>query len=237
MRTLTAINRVNLFVNAIKMLFVGASASMAMLATAQFGGMPTPNTDYFPILFLNPNVVKDLHLSPSVASQEQNLVIQMGMQMLPLAQSMKKDPGRNSEAMKAAIKAYEDLERKSVAPLNPAQRARYHQLTLQYYGPAALAMPDTASRVGLTPPQREKIKELVAMSGRKMFGQLPQGSNQKPMDRVNAMRKAGNAARVTLDRQVDALLTPAQRGKWRALQGPMLPGITDMGGLGSMFGG
>lgn len=207
--------------------------------TGQFpDGQSTPNTDYMPILFLNPKVVSDMHLSPAVASKEQSLIIQMGMQMLPAVQGMRKQGGgSNSAAMNTAIKAFEELERKSLEPLTPVQRTRYRQLSLQFYGPAALAMPKVASQVGLNPAQRAKVDTLISAGGRQMLGQVPYGSAQNMMSQMPKIRKSANQARASLERQVDAILTPSQRAKWRAMQGPALPGISDMGGLGSIFGG
>jgi hypothetical protein len=209
-----------------KALFV-LSATPA-LAAAQFGPGQMPNTDYFPILLLEKKVQQDLHLSSAVAQQEQTLVLQMGMRMLPALQGAK-----SSGQMQGMFKAYQDLETKAVAPLNPHQKARLHQLTLQFYGPAALDFPGVASRLGLTPSQKQKISAIMSASGRQMMGHLPRSGSGDMMGQFKDMQRRQNEARAVSERQVNQVLTAGQRAKWNAIQGPKLPGITD---FGNMFG-
>ena len=223
--------------NSMKALFLIVAAT-PLVASAQFPGMQMPNTDYFPILLLSPSVQQDMHLSPSVAQQEQGLIIQMGMQMLPMIQQQKgQSSQQRQQFLKQMFKAYENLENKAIQPLNGSQRARLHQLTLQYYGPTALAFPQIAHTVGLTPAQQQKIGVIVSTSGRGMMSHLPHGNGQDMMGQMGAMRRAQNQQRAEAERQVNQVLNSAQRARWNALQGRKLPGVTDLGGLGSMFGG
>jgi hypothetical protein len=226
-------------VNLVKTICALAAAATAMTAPAQMGELSSAgvNLDYLPILMLNPKVVKDLHLSPAVASQEEQLIVQIGMKMLPALQQQGQGAGSREQMMHKMLGTFQEMSQKSVEPLNSAQRARYHQLTLQYYGPAALAFPSVASKVGLTAAQKEKISTILSANGQEMMGHVPHGSGQNMVGQMGAVRKSSNEARAKTDRQVDAILTPAQKAKWAAMQGPKLDGISDMGGLGSMFGG
>ncbi len=194
---------------------------------AQPSGLP--NLDYLPVLLFNPAVQRDLKLSPQVVQQEQSIIISMGMQMLPMIQ---KGGAPTPDARQKMIRAYEDLENKAVAPLSPAQRVRLHQLTLQFYGPTALEFPAIAKKVGLTPAQKAKLDLIVSTSGRGMLGHMPNAKNGNMNSQFGAMSKSMDQARAATERQVDKILTPAQKARWAALQGRKLPGITRFGGMG-----
>jgi hypothetical protein len=124
-----------------------------------------------------------------------------------------------------------------VQPLSPKQRTRLHQLTLQYYGPAALAFPNVAHAVGLTPVQQQKLGSILAENGGGFGKNMSHLNGQDVMARVGAMRREQNASRAASERKVNLMLTPAQKAKWNVLLGRRLAGITDFGGLGGMLGG
>ncbi len=191
-------------------------------------GSAMPNLDYLPVLLFNPKVQKELDLSPAVVQQEQSLIIEMGMKMLPLAQT----GNSSAQNRKQMIHAYEELEGRTIAPLNFAQRSRLHELTLQFYGPMALEMPSVANKLGLSPNQKTKIAEIVSENGRSMQGGVPKGNGGNMASQLGSMSKRMEAARAVAQHKLDKVLTPAQRAKWTALQGRPLPGITSFGGLG-----
>ena len=211
-----------------------ALAVAPSISNAQMKGMPT--VEYMPTLLMSPQVQQDLHLSPALAQQEQGLIMQAGMKMLPMLQQ-KQNANREqmAEQMKAAFMS---MQNEIVRPLNAAQRARLHQLTLQMLGPVALAQPNVVRALKLTAAQQSRINEVVATSGRETLGHMPKGGpGQNIMAQAQEMRKAQNRSRAISEQKVNQILTSAQRRQWDQMQGRKLPGVADFSGLGSMFGG
>ncbi|HWD37217.1 MAG TPA: hypothetical protein VG944_00075 [Fimbriimonas sp.] len=224
----------------LKTTLVASFAVFSPFASAQFGpGMTPPNTEYMPALFMNQKVVADMHLSPAVAQQEQSILIQEGMKMLSTMGNRGQSVDRVKMA-KAALAAYKSMSDKSLAPLTPAQRVRYRQLSLQFFGPLALIQPKVTKQLEITPAQHAKMVAIIAKNSRQVAASMPKpGSNANGyMSGYQNVMQAQARARASEEAQMKAVLTRGQRAKWAAMQGRILPGIDNpLAGFGGMMGG
>jgi hypothetical protein len=221
--------------NGLLVVIVGGLACSGL--SAQLPGMDIPSgasVDYMPVIFLNPKVAQDMHLSPAVAQKETSLIMQMGMSMI----------GQNADTNASAkhkaagmIAAFQKLEDESLAPLNQMQRARYRQLTLQFIGPPALVTPSVATKLGLTAAQKSKLSTVMETSMKAMakgVSGMKSSASSDPMGTLHSVRAAQSTARAIQEHAAHSILSTAQRAKWQDMQGKKIPGIEDL--LGSMGG-
>jgi serine/threonine protein kinase len=97
------------------------------------------------------------------------------------------------------------------AILTPPQRARLRQLALQSEGPAAFREPEVVEALALAPGQREQIRaieeEVLFRQAREMrSGKAPEDVGTPPIERIQAV------------------LTPEQTRRWRAMAGEPIRG-------------
>ncbi len=103
-----------------------------------------------------------------------------------------------------------DTEKKVDELLNADQQKRLNEIALQASGPEALRREDVASKLKLTPEQKQKIEQLLdeqAEKRREAFGQ------------DNGGREALDRIREETDKQVAAILTDEQKTQWKEMQG------------------
>ncbi|HWP30549.1 MAG TPA: hypothetical protein VNK96_02315 [Fimbriimonadales bacterium] len=99
--------------------------------------------------------------------------------------------------------------------LTPQQIKRLEEISLQLEGPRALLRPEIADKVGLSPQQREKIREIYRNVGRPT---TPRDVPQGPEGREQ-LRERMKAQRKELEEKLLGVLTPEQRTRWQALLG------------------
>jgi hypothetical protein len=233
-----------------KTITCAALALIAGGAFAQFPGSDQPNSDYVPTLLFNPDVQKDMHMSPALVKKEQSIFMEQAMAMLPLVMNKQ---GKGSGAAgaspfgqgadtKKVLDAVHAMMAKVVEPLSASQRTRFHELTLQYIGPTALLQPKIEKQLGLTSAQQEKLSTLITTSSERIRASIrgPGTSGINP-NMLTQMGPAQAQARAAEERKLPSILTSAQLAKWKALQGKPLPSVTDnnkmVSGLLGGFGG
>jgi hypothetical protein len=228
--------------NFIRNAIIAGGLAVSASSFAQMGGMP--NTDYMPIIFLNPAVAKDMHLSPDVAQKETSVIMQNAMAMMPALMDKSGGSSHNEKMAAAAMAGYQKMSEASLAPLNSAQRVRYRQLTLQFFGAAALVQPKVAKTVGITESQKSKLTAAFRETSKGMAAkaQSMQSGGAGAMSGLGGISGMMSQSREAADRKAKVILTAGQWAKWTALQGKKLPGIDNIfgglgGGGGMGFGG
>ena len=237
-----------------KTITCAALALLAGGAFAQFAGTTDANADYVPTLLFNPDVQKDMHMSAALVKQEQSIFMQQAMAMLPLVMGKQGKGGGAAGASplgqgvdsKKVLDAVHAMMAKVVEPLSAQQRARFHELTLQYIGPTALLEPKVVKQLVLTAAQQQKLATLITNSSERIRASIPgPGKSGFNAGTLTQMGQAQTQARAAQEHKLPSILTPAQLAKWRALQGKPLPSVTDnskmmsglMGGMGGLGAG
>jgi hypothetical protein len=163
-------------------------------------GQPTA-----PILLLCwPDVRADLGLSTEQAEGAERAAIELRRRAAALKGK------RDVLATEAKRAINQDQWAWIKANLSPEQRTRLVQVNLQWQGVASLKEPVIADTLGLTPEQRAGVAAAV---GRR--------------DEARARGAYSAADGRTLTETIDALLTPPQKERWRAMLGrPFTPQLS-----------
>ena len=98
--------------------------------------------------------------------------------------------------------------------LNPQQRTRFNQLSLQYQGPAAFSDPTVTERLKLTPEQRTKLNEL----DQQWTKQMNTISDKYRSDPKAASTQFNDLVKTNNER-VNAILNDQQQRTWREMIG------------------
>ena len=232
----------------VRYLLLGLLLSVAAVASAQFmpPGFKMPSMRYNPALLMNPDVQKDMNISPSVSQKVTEVMMQEGMKMLPTvmgAMSGKKQtPDEEKKMMTVISAAYDSMQSKTIVLLSPPQRKRLHEITLQSTGASALLDPSIASEVGLTATQSSRLASAISRINRQNSGgsENPfQGGGTNPAALKNFAGKAASMAKKTkaeTEAAASAILTPTQKIMWIRLQGRHID-LKGVAGMGGMFGG
>lgn len=185
------------------------------------GGMKLPNIEYNPILLINAAVQKELKMSPASAAKVQNAFMEEAMKLLPVitgnANGKPLPPAQRTKAMMAGVVK---MQTRLAGMLNPAQRVRLRQLTLQSIGPAAVLQPKVATQLGLTAAQKSRLQTSLSTANMKIANNSIQGRNQQDFQaRLQQMAKLQAQAKAVGERSLNATLTAPQKAKWRAMLG------------------
>lgn len=187
-----------------------------------------------------------MHLK--VTKQQQELLQSVFKWFAQEAQRIGKASKTREAALAQISKVRLDASQRALNALSSAQKARLRQLGLQAYGPFALMAPDMAPIVKLTAAQKSKLKAIEKTALQKAQAifrersdaaraiprpkdQSNQALMQEYMKQVQKVMLARNASdqrraravRDSADKQALAVLTPAQRAQWKALQGKVFP--------------
>lgn len=203
-------------------LLVCALLGLAVCANAQFPGLQMPSLWYNPVVVMDPGAQKDLHLTQAQVNKIQGVIMQEGMKLMSLAGgaagAQTKNPGDLMKALPQIMDAYKKMQKACTDNLNPTQLARLHQLTLQLLGPTALTDSKVRSALGLTDAQTKRFQEATARIGASSLKALGSGAGG---GMANAPALAGRN-RQAAQAALDAILTPKQKAKWKAMQGKPL---------------
>ena len=194
--------------------FLVASASVV----AQFPSLASiPTVEYNPLLFINPQVQKELRLSPTVASKLQTTFMQEAFKILPTLNG--ESSGKRlteAERTKRTLAAIGVMEKRLAAMLTPAQKLRMRQLTLQSIGATAVLQPKVASTLGLSNGQKARLATSVSDANEGVAARMRGGMSAERMPELTRLQ---NEAKAKANRSLLAILTPAQRTKWKAMLG------------------
>ncbi len=156
-----------------------------------------------PILLLSrPEVRADLAITPEVAAEADRFTADLRAR----AGTLK---GRPNTEVVASRRAVDEAQREWLdAKLSPAQRARLDQIDLQWEGFSALiTRPVVAEAIGLGRVQRQDLAQSKAKRDADRGAGLPWAESERPF------------AEAAL-----AILSDAQRQRWRTMLGAPLPG-------------
>lgn len=110
-----------------------------------------------------------------------------------------------------------EMEREVLAVLTPEQQQRLKQLALQWQGPLALNRPEVAKEVGLTSEQQSKIQGIIQNwreEQRAIMRQRPE-----PGQGAAPLRQKMEELRAKIEKEIESVLTGAQRQKWQSMLG------------------
>ena len=194
--------------------FLVASASVI----AQFPSLANiPTVEYNPLLFINPQVQKELRLSPTVASKLQTTFMQEAFKILPTLNG--ESSGKRlteAERTKRTLAAIGVMEKRLAAMLTPVQKVRMRQLTLQSIGATAVLQPKVAATLGLSNGQKARLATSVSDANEGVAARMRGGMSAERMPELTRLQ---NEAKAKANRSLLAILTPAQRTKWKAMLG------------------
>lgn len=103
-----------------------------------------------------------------------------------------------------------DTEKKIDEVLNADQQKRLNEISLQAMGPEALRREEVASKLKLTPEQKQKVEQVLDEQAEKRRDAFGQGGGG---------RDAFQRIREETDKQVAAVLTDEQKTQWKEMQG------------------
>ena len=204
----------------IRRLLVASTLPFLVIASA-FAQIPSlanlPSVEYNPLLFINPQVQKELRLSPTAASKLQTTFMQEAYKILPtLSGEANGKPLSQAERTKRTLAAIAGMEKRLVAMLTPAQRLRMRQLTLQSIGATAVLQPKVAASLGLSKGQKARLATSISDANEAVAARMSAGMSAEGMPELTRLQKE---AKIKANRSLLAILTPAQRSKWKAMLG------------------
>jgi len=142
------------------------------------------------------------------------------------------------EERAAAMQKVQDIQAKAVADiLDTTQAKRFSQIELQQQGASAWNRPAVAKQLGITAEQTTKLREVQRGNMQKMremftgqnFQQMTPEERKALADKMAQFRKDSDA-------QAVAVLTDAQRARWKEMLGTPFKMPANAMGMG-MFGG
>jgi Spy/CpxP family protein refolding chaperone len=200
------------------------------------------------VLITSPNVALDLSLSQSQAAQRDKLVQSYQETrdgLVSKLQAAATDGAR--DVINANIgQEQEQLELKLLALLTPPQMNRLKQIGVQQEGIAAMQDDAIAKDLALTAAQRTKIKGICDATQKaqddyqaalgEAIAKIPdpgtsdeaikayEAKQQAVVKSMKPREKQYLAVKAAGDKQILAVLTPAQKNKWAAMRGKPLKG-------------
>jgi Spy/CpxP family protein refolding chaperone len=218
------------------MLYMKRLISLAILLAVAAAAMPQSRpgrTLYSGMMLKNPSIQNELKLTPAQRKQVKDYMPGMYRMAPGKAPSAPKNAAEMQKQFRESMAKYEADERKILATLTPAQKARLKQISLQMHGISAVGIPEVAKEVGLTADQVAKVRaieqtEMTAM--RKLYPtpkaitsrMSPEDARKRSeemMERMRKMQPQITAIRKNTEAQTMAILTPAQKQKWQKLLG------------------
>ena len=151
-------------------------------------------------LLAEDGVARQLQLTPEQQDQLARLIERRESAALELALAVKQLEPAEKAPRQAEFVA--ESEREGLGLLNDEQRALLGKLQLSREGLVALARPELADQLGLTPEQRQQLEQL-----------LPQRAAE--LDKAEGRKR--DIVVAVFDKRIDKILTDPQRQQWAAL--------------------
>ena len=129
--------------------------------------------------------------------------------------------GLSQSEMQNRIEERAKLSRQKIAQiLTPKQLERLSEINVQVAGVAALGFADVAEKIGLTPDQKAKLKELADDTSRRLTELFPTSQAQLRDAQAQQDRQKKQAAiKSERNDKAMALLTDEQKSQFQKLQG------------------
>ncbi len=120
------------------------------------------------------------------------------------------------EERQKAMQKMQDIQAKAVADiLDTGQQKRFHQIELNLQGYRALEQKSNQDEIGLTADQRAKVAAIVTdenTARREAFQSLQGGDREAARSKMQEIQKS-------TEEKIGALLTDAQKSKWKEMLG------------------
>jgi hypothetical protein len=173
---------------------------------------------YHCLLLKYPAVRRDMGITLAVGKKLDAISAARDKEFLSLRMHMR--VAKVSPAtVRAVYAALDKWGKEDLALLNPAQKARLWELSLQEGGPSELERPDIASALGLSKNQVAKLNHADGEQVLKMTTSL----SASLKDRISQLRLRQKARRAYMKTFAQSVLTPGQWKAWIRMQGRPLP--------------
>ena len=197
------------------------------------GGMQMPSLWYNPALMMDPNVQKELGVSPQVANKAVQAMMQEAMKMGPAMMGAMSGKAPTADQMKQATEALARMQSASIKDLNPAQKERFHEITLQSYGTKALLDPKVGAQLNLSKSQSDTLRSGLAKITQAQAAAMKSGSSAPGQFNMANFQSIAAAAKAKSEALLNTVLSPAQKSHWKAMQGKPVK----LGPMSSLMGG
>jgi hypothetical protein len=126
------------------------------------GTLGTPGGTNPLVILMAPAVQTELKLTDPQKTQVFELAREAGRKSRELFQSMLQPGGVNPQAlMMAGARLRHENERAAASILKPEQKERVNQILLRVEGPLAVARPEVADKLNLTPIQTQQVQATI----------------------------------------------------------------------------
>ena len=194
------------------------------IASASAGNITNTSTpdsiSYMPVLLNQPEIHKDLKISTAQDTRIDMIRAECRAKVGVLSAEGLLDPALSPVALKTLPSYQASCNRRVLAVLNPAQRARFRQIERQFHGGLFLLSPSEQNLLKLTPDQRQKTAEIRSIDAakaaevQKAFLAGKKSQLRRDVD-LHQIRR-------TTARSLLHLLTPEQQREWLASLGAPL---------------
>lgn len=171
-----------------------------------------------PFIVYRPQVQRELNLSATQQAELQKLQPDYVQETAQATQKFQKlDAAQRKQSMEALRqKSWERFWEQLKPILKASQFQRLRQLDLQHEGPAGLGRPEVVKALGITQDQIHQFAPVMQELQKRLEGLLQEASRTGKRDEV--LTKAIQL-RNEYQSKLEALLTNAQRMKWKAMVG------------------
>ena len=194
------------------------------IASASAGNITNTSTpdsiSYMPVLLNQPEIHKDLKISAAQDTRIDMIRAECRAKVGVLSAEGLLDPALSPGALKTLPSYQASCNRRVLAVLNPAQRARFRQIERQFHGGLFLLSPSEQNLLKLTPDQRQKVAEIRSVDAakaaevQKAFLAGKKSQLRRDVD-LHQIRR-------TTARSLLHLLTPEQQREWLSFLGTPL---------------
>ena len=203
---------------------LAAVALLALAAASSPAQLPDltklANVEYNPLLLINGQVQRELGLAPARAGAIQKAFFDEAYKIMPALTGQGGRTAGTAERTARIFAGVQHMQNRLAAMLTPPQRVRLRQLTLQSIGASAALQPKVSARLGLSAVQRQRLATSVSASNARVAARIQRGMSGRDLqDRMPEMTRLQAQAKEEGNRALLAILTPAQRTKWRAMLG------------------
>jgi Spy/CpxP family protein refolding chaperone len=172
-----------------------------------------------PFIVSRANVQEELKLSDAQKQKLRAKLADFALQSMQAVTQAEHAPVAEREPLLRPIReaAYQEMWPFLQDILDTGQLKRMRQLELQHEGPAALlGRPEIAQALAITDDQRKQLIAIVQEMQRTLQSMMRE--IQTPSDRENVRRRATKVYEEQ-EQKVEAILTAAQRPRWKELYG------------------
>lgn len=197
---------------------VSAQEAGSLISQAANFGPGATGGNNLVVILLAPAVQEELKMTDQQKNKVFEVAREAGRKSREALQASMFNSGGNPRAVLAtAMQLRAENEHAVVQSLSPEQKDRAQQIQLRVEGPLAVAQPEIAKKIGVTPRQSEEIQGVMVqlfLAQRQMALQNGGGFGPRPLSRAEAapLRKAAV-------KQISSILNAKQKAAFDKLLG------------------